>query len=88
MNNKVFVGNLDFSTSSSDLEQVFGECGQLVSATVIADRDTGNSRGFGFVEFASGESVEKAIGSLNGVNLRGRAMQVSVARERQAGGRR
>ncbi len=87
MNNKVFVGNLDFSTSSADLEQLFGEHGQVVSATVISDRETGNSRGFGFVEYASGDAAERAISSLHGVTLRGRPLQVSEARERGAGSR-
>jgi RNA recognition motif-containing protein len=86
--NKLFVGNLDDSTSSADLPHVFGEHGQLVSAVVISDRYTGNSRGFGFVEYASGDCLlfqqhaERAMSSLNGVDLHGRALLVSVARER------
>lgn len=88
MNTKLFIGNLDFTTSSSDLERVFGEHGRVISALVISDRETGNSRGFGFVEYASGDDAERAIGSLNGSDLRGRAMQVSVARERRADARR
>jgi len=86
--NKLFVGNLDDSTSSADLQNVFGEHGQLVSAVVISDRYTGNSRGFGFVEYASGDSAERAMTSLNGVDLHGRALLVSVARERTSGSQR
>jgi RNA recognition motif-containing protein len=86
--NKLFVGNLDDATSSTDLERIFGEHGQLVSAVVISDRFTGNSRGFGFVEYASGDSAERAVSSLNGSDLRGRALVVSVARDRKPGSRR
>ena len=82
--NKLFVGNLDDSTSSADLENVFGEHGQLVSAVVISDRYTGNSRGFGFVEYANGDAAERAMSSLNGMDLHGRALLVSAARERTA----
>ena len=86
--NKLFVGNLDDSTSSADLERVFGEHGQLVSAVVVSDRYTGNSRGFGFVEYTSGDAAERAVSSLNGSDLGGRALVVSVARDRKPGSRR
>ncbi|HEY6727858.1 MAG TPA: RNA-binding protein [Polyangiaceae bacterium] len=86
--NKLFVGNLDDSTSAADLERIFGEHGSLVSAVVISDRYTGNSRGFGFVEYASGDAAERAVSSLNGADLRGRALVVSVARDRKSGSRR
>ena len=80
--NKLFVGNLDDATSSADLQHLFGEHGQLVSAVVISDRYTGNSRGFGFVEYASADAAERAMSSLNGADLHGRALLVSTARER------
>lgn len=86
--NKLFVGNLDDATSSADLERVFGAHGQVLSAVVISDRFTGNSRGFGFVEYAGGDSAERAVSSLNGADLRGRALVVSVARDRRPGSRR
>ena len=86
--NKLFVGNLDDSTSSADLERLFGEHGQLISAVVISDRFTGNSRGFGFVEYVNGDAADRAVTSLNGSDLRGRALVVSVARDRKPGSRR
>jgi len=86
--NKLFVGNLDNSTSSGDLERIFGEHGQLISAVVISDRVTGNSRGFGFVEYVNGDAAQRAVSSLNGTDLRGRALVVSVARDRTLGSRR
>jgi len=86
--NKLFVGNLDGTTSSADLERVFGEYGQIVSAVVVSDRYTGNSRGFGFVEYVSGDAGDRALSSLNGADLHGRALLVSVARDRKPGSRR
>ena len=89
MGRKLFVGNLSFQTTSADLEVLFAEVGTCESAAVITDRDTGRSRGFGFVEMASNEEAQKAIAALNGRNVQGRQLNVSEAQERadRGGGR-
>src|SRR5213596_2048224 len=86
MGKKLFVGNLSFDTSSADLEALFSQAGSCESATVIADRATGRSRGFGFVEMGSAGEAEKAVAAFNGHELHGRTLNVSEARERSAGG--
>ena len=86
MGTKLFVGNLSFNTSSTDLEALFSEVGTCESATVITDRETSRSRGFGFVEMASSDEAAKAIGAINGREVDGRALNVSEARERSGGG--
>jgi RNA recognition motif-containing protein len=86
MGKKIFVGNLSFSTTSADLEALFSEMGTCESATVVTDRDTGRSRGFGFVEMASAGEAEKAIASLNGRDFGGRQINVSEAKPREGGG--
>ena len=86
MGKKLFVGNLSFDTTSADLEAFFAEAGTCESATVITDRATGRSRGFGFVEMSSASEAEAAINSLNGKQLQGRTINVSEARERTGGG--
>lgn len=88
MSMKLFVGNLSFSTSSEDLQQLFGQVGTVESASVIEDRDTGQSRGFGFVEMASKEEGQKAIEQFNGTDLNGRSLNVNEARPRQERGNR
>ena len=89
MGRKLFVGNLSFQTTSADLEVLFAEVGTCESAAVITDRDTGRSRGFGFVEMASNEEAQKAIAALNGRDVQGRQLNVSEAKERadRGGGR-
>ena len=82
MANNLFVGNLPFTTSSPDLEQMFGAYGEVSRAQVITDRDTGRSRGFGFVEMDSAEDAQKAIDALDGTEVGGRQITVNVARER------
>lgn len=82
MSSNIYVGNLTFNTTSADLEAMFSEHGQVTKAQVITDRDTGRSRGFGFVEMASAEDAKKAIGALNGRNVDGRDLTVNVAKER------
>ncbi|CAN5883119.1 RNA-binding protein [soil metagenome] len=82
MSNKLYVGNLTFNTSSSDLETLFAPHGQVTSAQVISDRDTGRSRGFGFVEMSSSDEAQKAIDSLNGKDVDGRELTVNLAKER------
>ena len=86
MSKKLFVGNLSFNTTSADLESLFSEMGTCESATVVTDRDTGRSRGFGFVEMASPGEAEKAIASLNGRDVGGRQINVSEAKAREGGG--
>jgi RNA recognition motif-containing protein len=83
-NNKLFVGNLSFSTGEDTLRSVFEEFGTITSVSVISDRMTGQSRGFGFVEFSSAGEAQKAIESLDGRDIDGRTISVNVARERQA----
>jgi RNA recognition motif-containing protein len=85
MGKKLFVGNLSFNTTSADLEALFSEMGTCESATVVTDRDTGRSRGFGFVEMSSASEADKAISSLNGRDVGGRQINVSEARAREGG---
>jgi RNA recognition motif-containing protein len=80
---KLYVGNLSFQTSSEDLQQLFSQAGTVESASVVEDRDTGRSRGFGFVEMASKEDGEKAIEQFNGTDLGGRNLTVNEARPRE-----
>jgi nucleolin len=84
MTSKLFIGNLGFSTDEAQLRSAFEAIGALVSAVVVKDRSTGQSRGFGFVEYRSGSDAERAMESLNGSMLDGRAIRVSVANERGA----
>ena len=86
MGKKIFVGNLSFDTTSADLEALFSESGTCESATVVADRATGRSRGFGFVEMSSASEAQQAITTLNGRDLQGRNLNVSEAKERSSGG--
>jgi RNA recognition motif-containing protein len=85
---KLYVGNLSFQTSSEDLQQLFAQAGTVESAAVVEDRDTGRSRGFGFVEMASKEDGEKAIEQFNGTDLNGRNLTVNEARPREDRGNR
>jgi cold-inducible RNA-binding protein len=82
MGKRLFVGNLPFSTSSEDLEQLFSEVGTCESAKVVTDRDTGRSRGFGFVEMASDEQAKAAVEALNGRDIGGRQINVDEAHDR------
>ena len=85
---KLYVGNLSFHTTSEDLQQLFSQAGTVESASVVEDRDTGRSRGFGFVEMASKEEGEKAIEQFNGTDLAGRNLTVNEARPREDRGGR
>ena len=85
MSRKIFVGNLPFSVTNSSLESNFAEFGSVSSAKVMMDRETGRSKGFGFVEMASAELAQAAISGLNGVSVDGRSIVVSLARPREAG---
>ena len=82
MSMNIYVGNLAFSTNNADLEALFAEHGEVTRAQVITDRDTGRSRGFGFVEMASTDEANNAIRSLNGRNVDGRDLKVNLAKER------
>ncbi len=88
MGSKLYVGNLNYNTTSSDLEQLFASHGTVQSAEVIADRDTGRSKGFGFVQMASDAEAQAAIGALNGQAIDGRALTVNEAKpkEKSSGG--
>jgi RNA recognition motif-containing protein len=83
MSTKLYVGNLAFQTSSSDLEEMFGTVGTVQSATVVEDRETGRSRGFGFVEMSSKEEAEAAINEFNGKDVNGRNLTVNEAKPRE-----
>jgi len=79
----IFVGNLDFNTSEEELRQMFEAHGQVDRVSIMTDRDTGRSRGFGFVEMTNAEEGDKAIAALNGAQLDGRALTVNVAKPRE-----
>lgn len=83
MTTNIYVGNLTFQTNSADLEALFAEHGEVSKAQVIADRDTGRSRGFGFVEMTSADDAQKAISALNGRDVDGRQLTVNPAKERR-----
>ena len=82
MSKKVFVGSLSWNTDDNGLRAAFEPHGEIAEATVVADRDTGRSRGFGFVTFVDDESADKAIAALNGTDLDGRTIKVDVAQAR------
>jgi RNA recognition motif-containing protein len=83
MSMKLYVGNLAFTTSSQDLQELFAQAGTVESASVVEDRDTGRSRGFGFVEMSSKEEGEAAISQFNGKEVNGRALNVNEAKPRE-----
>jgi len=82
----IFVGNLSFQTTSEDLTATFSQYGPVERASVVTDRDSGQPRGFGFVEMTERRDAETAISVLNGTELNGRAMNVNEARPRVGGG--
>jgi RNA recognition motif-containing protein len=83
MGKKLYVGNLNFGVDSSSLEELFSQYGSVQSAQVISDRDTGRSKGFGFVEMASESEASSAIEALNGREHEGRALTVNEAKPRE-----
>lgn len=83
MGSKLYVGNLSYNTSSSDLEQLFAQHGTVQSAEIISDRDTGRSKGFGFVQMGSDEEAQAAIDAINGQEIDGRTLTVNVAKPRE-----
>ena len=86
MSTKIYVGNLPYSVTDSSLQSNFAEFGGVSSARVMMDRETGRSKGFGFVEMASAEMAQAAITGLNGMSVDGRSIVVNLARPREVGG--
>src|SRR5262245_51434497 len=86
MGKRLYVGNLNYGTTDASLRQMFEAHGQVVSAQVIMDRDTGRSKGFGFVEMANDQEAQAAIAALNGSEVEGRALTVNEARPKTEGG--
>jgi len=88
MSKKLFVGSLSWDTNDEGLRNAFSDHGEITEAIVISDRDSGRSRGFGFVTFADDEAADKAVAALNGTQLDGRTIRVDVAqaKERSGGG--
>src|SRR5207249_2090750 len=90
MGNRLYVGNLPFSATDDSLKEMFGQAGQVESARIITDRDTGRSKGFGFVEMATEAEAADAIKKFNGTDMDGRSLTVNEARPmapRDGGGR-
>ena len=83
---RIYVGNLSFDTTESDLKRAFEAHGSVDSANLVSDRDSGRSRGFGFVEMSNNSEAEAAIQALNGQDLQGRSLTVNEARPRESGG--
>ena len=83
MSMKLYVGGLPYSVNDTDLEAMFAEFGKVMSAAVIKDRDSGQSKGFGFVELDDNEAAQKAIQDLNGKEMNGRALTVNQARPQE-----
>ena len=86
MGKKLYVGNLPYTATDSDLQRMFEEHGAVQSAQVVMDRDTGRSKGFGFVEMETGEAAQAAISALNGQDFAGRSLTVNEARPREERG--
>ncbi|MBY0527898.1 MAG: RNA-binding protein [Gemmataceae bacterium] len=87
MGKKLYVGNLTYGMNDGDLQQLFNQHGTVSSAQVIMDRDTGRSKGFGFVEMGSDQEAQAAIAALNGKEVDGRTLTVNEARPKAEGGR-
>ena len=85
MGRKLYVGNLSFDVTDKDLEELFVQAGVCESVAVITDRATGQSRGFGFVEMGSNADAQKALQQFDGYELKGRALKVNEARDRESG---
>jgi RNA recognition motif-containing protein len=88
MGNKLYVGNLSYNVSNGDLEQVFSAHGDVRSAMVVMDRETGRSKGFGFVEMGTDQEAQTAISALHGKEISGRTLTVNEARPKEEGGPR
>ncbi len=86
MESKLYVGNLPYSATEDELSKMFGQAGTVTSVAIIKDRETGRSKGFAFVEMSNADEAQKAISILNGRDMGGRDLRVSVARPREEGG--
>ena len=86
MSKKIYIGNLSFSSTESDLRDVFGRHGDVDSVNIITDRETGRSRGFAFVEMEEASAADDAIRALDGSDLGGRNIKVNEAQDRRSGG--
>jgi len=86
MGTKIYVGNLPWRATDAQLSQLFGNHGEVIDAKIVTDRETGRSRGFGFVTMATDEAAQAAIRALNGYSLEGRSLVVNEAREQSGGG--
>ncbi len=86
MGNRLYVGNLSFNANADSLREAFAAFGEITDVHLVSDRDTGRSRGFGFVTMGTSEGAQKAIAEMNGALLDGRALKVNEAEERQSGG--
>jgi len=86
MSKKLFVGSLSWDTTDEGLQEAFAQFGEITEAKVITDRDSGRSRGFGFVTFTDDEAADKAMSAMNGFQLDGRPIRVDVAQDRRSGG--
>ena len=82
-NNKIYIGNLSWDINTDQLKEAFEEYGDVVDAIVVTDRQTGRSRGFGFVEYKEAEAAQKAIDAMNGKELDGRELVVNFAKEKE-----
>ncbi|OGO26824.1 MAG: hypothetical protein A2136_07415 [Chloroflexi bacterium RBG_16_54_11] len=87
MDNKLYVGNLPFNTTEEDLRGMFAQAGNVVSVSLIKDRDTGRSRGFAFVEFSTQAEAEKAVSLFNNTPLENRTLKVNLAKPREDSGK-
>ena len=85
---KIYIGNLPWSATEAELTEMFTKFGSVTSATILTDRETGRSRGFGFLEMSEAEDADKAIQALDGTDMGGRALRVNEAEQRDRGGRR
>ena len=86
MGNKIFVGGLNWDATDDDLRGSFGECGEITEAVIVNDRDTGRSRGFGFVTYSSDEEAKAAVEKFDGQDFMGRKLTVNEARQREERG--
>jgi cold-inducible RNA-binding protein len=86
MTNRLYVGNLAFHATEALINKHFSDCGEVLSVAVMTDRESGQSRGFAFVEMANAAGAHKALAELNGKDFQGRALRVDVAAERRGGG--
>ena len=87
MESKLYVGNLPYSTTDADLQSLFSQAGTVTSASVVKDRDSGRSKGFGFVEMSTSDEAQAAISQFDGKDFQGRTLKVNIARPREEGTR-